>query len=42
MLSSRLATLHDLKTVYDSEDLWDLYEIAAIKLANESIENGGY
>jgi len=32
---SRLATLHELETVYDLEDLYNFYEILLIKTANE-------
>ena len=30
VLSSGLATLRDLKTVYDSEDLYTLLEVASV------------
>jgi len=35
VVNSRLATLHELETVYGSEDLFNLYEIIIIKVANE-------
>jgi hypothetical protein len=36
-VSSRLATLHELSTVYGLEDLWDLLEINAVDRHNEAI-----
>ena len=35
VVNSRLATLHELETVYGLEDLYNLYEIIIIKVANE-------
>ena len=35
VVNSRLATLHELETVYGLEDLYNLYEIILIKTANE-------
>jgi hypothetical protein len=35
ILSRRLATLHELQTVYSYEDAMDLYEIAYINGMNE-------
>jgi len=35
VVNSRLATLHELETVYGLEDLFNLYEIIIIKVANE-------
>jgi len=35
VINSRLATLHELETVYSLEDLYNLYEILIIKTANE-------
>ena len=35
VVNSRLATLHELETVYGLEDLCNLYEIIIIKVANE-------
>lgn len=35
VVNSRLATLHELETVYGIEDLCNLYEIIIIKVANE-------
>ena len=32
---SRLATLHELQTVYGYEDLMDLYEILIVRTENE-------
>ncbi|MCX5616988.1 hypothetical protein NQF87_08410 [Bombella sp. TMW 2.2559] len=34
VMGTRLATLHELKTVYDSEDMWLLWEIAAVERVN--------
>lgn len=35
IISSKLATLYELDTVYGLEDLFNLYEIVIIKVANE-------
>jgi len=35
VVNSRLATLHELETVYGLEDLCNLYEIIIIRVANE-------
>ena len=35
ILSRRLATLHELQTVYSYEDAMDLYEVAYINGMNE-------
>lgn len=35
MISSRLATLHELGTVYGTEDLWDLLEILTVDNYNK-------
>ncbi|MGF6604573.1 hypothetical protein P3T23_009329 [Paraburkholderia sp. GAS448] len=35
-VTSGLATLHELQTVYGTEDLWDLVEIHAVNCFNES------
>lgn len=35
VVNSRLATLHELETVYGFEGMFDLYEIILIKTANE-------
>jgi len=35
VVNSRLATLYELETVYGLEDLFNLYEIIIIKVANE-------
>lgn len=35
VVNSKLATLHELETVYGLEDLYNLYEIILIKVANE-------
>ena len=37
VVSKGLATLNELQTVYDTEDLFDLYEIIIIKVANEQM-----
>lgn len=34
MISAKLASLHELETVYGLEDLYDLLEIAAVDAAN--------
>ena len=35
VVNSRIATLHELESVYGLEDLYNLYEIILIKAANE-------
>jgi len=35
VINSKLATLYELDTVYGTEDLFDLYEVIIIKIANE-------
>ena len=35
VVNSKLATLHELETVYGFEGLFDLYEIILIRVANE-------
>ena len=35
ILDRKLATLYELQTVYGFEDLYDVHEIAIIKVANE-------
>ena len=35
IVNSKLATLHELESVYGFEDLYNLYEIIIIKVANE-------
>ena len=37
MISARLATLHELETVYSLEDLQDLLEVAMVDNHNRSI-----
>lgn len=39
VISRRLATLHELDTVYSAEDLWVLIEIAVVDSHNEAIAN---
>jgi hypothetical protein len=39
VISSRLATLHELDTVYGVEDLYDLIEVLAIDAHNQSLAN---
>lgn len=41
IVSRRLATLHELDTVYGTEDLWDLIEIATVDNHNEGIMSQG-
>jgi hypothetical protein len=36
VVSSKLATLHELQTVYGSEDLYNLYEIHLVNSINEA------
>lgn len=38
-ISRRLATLHELDTVYSAEDLYDLLEVSAVDSINERILN---
>ena len=38
VVSEKLATLHELDTVYGSEDLHDMIEILAVNNANEEHE----
>lgn len=35
VVNSRLATLNELQTIYSLEDLYNLYEIVIIKIANQ-------
>lgn len=35
MISAKLATLHELQTMYGTKDLYDLLEIAAVDAHNE-------
>lgn len=37
VVSSRLATLHELDTVYGLEDLWTLLEVNSVDLHNRSL-----
>jgi len=37
VVSARLATLHELQTVYGLMDLWDLIEIHAVDAHNEGV-----
>lgn len=39
VISSRLATLHELDTVYGMSDLWDLLEIITVDAHNARIAN---
>lgn len=39
VVNSRLATLNELQTIYGLEDLYDLYEIVIIKIANQQKMN---
>ncbi|WP_367159919.1 hypothetical protein ABUE34_12800 [Kozakia baliensis] len=36
VIGSGLATLHELQTIYDSEDMMDLLEVAQVKAFNEA------
>lgn len=35
MIGARLATLHELQTVYGLGDMYDLWEIAVVRAENE-------
>jgi hypothetical protein len=37
IVSRRLATLHELQTVYGAEDLYDLLEVIAVDAHNERV-----
>lgn len=37
VISSKLATLYEIQTIYGSEDLFDLYEVVLVKLHNENV-----
>jgi hypothetical protein len=39
VVSSRIATLHELDSVYGSEDLYDLLEILMVDAENQRIAN---
>lgn len=39
MIASRLARLHEPQGVYDTEDLYDLLEIAAVDACNRMTED---
>jgi len=39
VVTSGLATLHELDTVYGTEDLWDLLEIHTVNSYNRNIAN---
>jgi hypothetical protein len=39
VVSKRYATLHELQTVYGSEDLYDLLEIIAVDTHNENMKD---
>ena len=36
VISSKLATLHELQTIYSYEDMMDMYEIHLVNTYNES------
>jgi len=36
-VSARLATLHELDTVYGSRDLWDMLEVHAVDSHNRGV-----
>jgi len=38
VIASRLASLHELQDVYDTEDLYDLLEIAAVSNHNSIVD----
>ena len=35
IVANKLATLHELQTIYTYEDAWDLFEILAVTRYNE-------
>jgi hypothetical protein len=37
LLESKLATLHELDTVYGTEDMWDLLEVCTVHNYNERV-----
>jgi hypothetical protein len=39
VISRRLATLHELETVYGTQDLYDLMEIIAVDDYNQGVMN---
>lgn len=39
VISSRIATLHELDTVYGLEDLWRLLEVLTVDSHNNSVIN---
>lgn len=39
VVSARLATLHELRTVYDTQDLYDLLEVITVDAYNRSHAN---
>ena len=41
MISSKLATLHELQTVYGTEDLYNLLEIVAVDNYNQMLASKG-
>jgi len=40
VISRRLATLHELETVYGSQDLYDLMDIITVDDYNQGVING--
>ena len=38
-MSSRLATLHELQTIYGAEDLYELLEVVAVDRHNQAVAN---
>jgi len=41
VVSSKLATLHELDTVYGTTDMWQLLEIISVDHHNDSVMNKG-
>lgn len=39
MISARLATLHELSTIYGIEDVYDMLEISAVDAHNRRLMN---
>lgn len=37
VVTARLATLHELQTVYGLQDLWDLLEIQSVDTYNQNL-----
>lgn len=40
VVSRRLATLHELQTIYSAEDAYDMLEIITVDNHNQAVRNG--